>query len=107
MLTTISMIRVGKTYGNLMVDVKTGSEKLKDRARRIVAIVTGADPEEAGELLQKAKWNVKAAIVMKKAGVTYTQALRKLKSADDSIREALGEDLEPALRRLLSRPAPR
>jgi N-acetylmuramic acid 6-phosphate etherase len=107
MLTTISMIRVGKTYGNLMVDVKTGSEKLKDRARRIVAIVTGADPEEAGELLQTAKWNVKAAIVMKKAGVTYTQALRKLKSADDSIREALGEDLEPTLRKLLSRQAPR
>src|SRR5262245_57803171 len=107
MLTTISMIRVGKTYGNLMVDVKTGSEKLKDRARRIVAIVTGADPEEAGELLQRAKWNVKAAIVMKKAGVTYTQALRKLKSADDSIREALGEDLEPTLRKLLSRPAHR
>jgi N-acetylmuramic acid 6-phosphate etherase len=103
MLTTISMIRVGKTYGNLMVDVKTGSEKLKDRARRIVAIVTGADPEEAGELLQKAKWNVKAAIVMKKAGVTHTQALRRLKSADDSIREALGEDLEPTLRKLLSR----
>jgi len=107
MLTTISMIRVGKTYGNLMVDVKTGSEKLKDRARRIVAIVTGTDPEEAGELLQKAKWNVKAAIVMKKAGVTYTQALRKLKSADDSIREALGEDLEPTLRKLLLRPASR
>ncbi|HVQ41266.1 MAG TPA: N-acetylmuramic acid 6-phosphate etherase [Vicinamibacterales bacterium] len=107
MLTTISMIRVGKTYGNLMVDVKTGSEKLKDRARRIVAIVTGADPEEAGELLEKAKWNVKIAIVMKKAGVTYTQAVRKLKSADDSIREALGEDLEPTLRKLLSRPPPR
>ena len=55
MLTTISMIRVGKTYGNLMVDVKTGSEKLKDRARRIVAIVTGIEPEEAGELLLRAR----------------------------------------------------
>jgi N-acetylmuramic acid 6-phosphate etherase len=107
MLTTISMIRVGKTYGNLMVDVKTGSEKLKDRARRIVAIVTGVDPEEAGDLLQNAKWNVKVAIVMKKAGVTYTQALRKLRGADDSIREALGEDLEPTLRKLLSRQPPR
>src|SRR6187455_2880372 len=102
MLTTISMIRVGKTYGNLMVDVKTGSEKLKDRARRIVAIVTGVEPEEAGELLLKAKWNVKAAIVMKKAGVTLPQALRKIKQAHDSIREALDEDLEPTLRRLLA-----
>ena len=103
MLTTIAMIRVGKTYGNLMVDVKTGSEKLKDRARRIVAIVTGVDPEEAGAYLESARWNVKAAIVMKKAGVTYTQAMRKLKSADNSIREALGEDLEPTLRKLIRR----
>jgi len=102
MLTTIAMIRVGKTYGNLMVDVKTGSEKLKDRARRIVAIVTGVGPEEAGELLLRAKWNVKAAIVMKKAGVSLPQALRKLKLAHDSIREALDEDLEPTLRRLLA-----
>jgi N-acetylmuramic acid 6-phosphate etherase len=102
MLTTIAMIRVGKTYGNLMVDVQTGSEKLKDRARRIVAIVTGVDPETAGDLLRQAKWNVKAAIVMKRASVSYTQALRKLRAADDSIREALGEDLEPTLRRLLA-----
>ena len=101
MLTTIAMIRVGKTYGNLMVDVKTGSEKLKDRARRIVAMVTGIDPEEAGDLLQRAKWNVKAAIVMRKANVTYAGALRKLKSSDDSIRAALGEDLEPRLRKPL------
>jgi N-acetylmuramic acid 6-phosphate etherase len=102
MLTTIAMIRVGKTYGNLMVDVQIGSEKLKDRARRIVAIVTGVGPDEAGELLQRAKWNVKAAIVMKKAGVTLPQAVRKLKQAHDSIREALDEDLEPTLRRLLA-----
>src|SRR5688572_27139012 len=101
MLTTIAMIRVGKTYGNLMVDVKTGSEKLKDRARRIAAMVTGVDPEDAGDLLQRATWNVKAAIVMRKANVTYAGALRKLKANDDSIRAALGEDLEPRLRKLL------
>src|SRR6187549_4178272 len=45
MLTTISMIKVGKTYGNLMVDVRTGSEKLKDRAKRILGVVTGLEPE--------------------------------------------------------------
>jgi N-acetylmuramic acid 6-phosphate etherase len=101
MLTTIAMIRVGKTYGNLMVDVQTGSEKLRDRACRIVAIVTGIDPEEAAELLRTARWNVKAAIVMKKADVSYPQALRRLRAADDSIRTALGQDLEPTLRRLL------
>jgi N-acetylmuramic acid 6-phosphate etherase len=102
MLTTLAMIRVGKTYGNLMVDVQVGSEKLKDRARRIVAVVTGLSPEETGDLLRTAKWNVKAAIVMKKAGVPYSRALRLLKKADDSIREALGEDLEPTLKKLLA-----
>ena len=101
MLTTISMIRVGKTYGNLMVDVQTGSDKLKDRARRIVAMVTGSDPEEAGELLRQAKWNTKAAIVMKNAGVSYAQAIRRLRKADDSVREAIGEDLEPRLKKIL------
>ena len=94
MLTTISMIRMGKTYGNLMVDVQTGSEKLKDRARRIVSHVTHAGYDEAGDLLRTAKWNVKAAIVMKKADVSYSQAIRLLRKADDSIRNAIGEDLE-------------
>jgi len=102
MLTTLAMIRVGKTYGNLMVDVQIGSEKLKDRARRIVAVVTGLDPDEASQLLRSARWNVKAAIVMKKAGLSYAMALRRLRKADDSIREALGEDLEPTLRSLLA-----
>jgi len=101
MLTTVSMVRIGKTYGNLMVDVKTSSEKLKDRAQRIVSMVTGADPDEAKALLARAKWNVKVAIVMKTAGLTPTQAIKRLKLADDSIREALGEDIENHLRQLL------
>jgi N-acetylmuramic acid 6-phosphate etherase len=101
MLTTIAMIKVGKTYGNLMVDVRTGSEKLKDRARRIVGIVTGLDYDEADALLKRAKWNVKAAIVMQKGSVTLPQALTKLKKSDDLVREAIGEDIEPRLRELL------
>ena len=105
MLTTIAMIRVGKTYGNLMVDIHTGSEQRRDRARRIVSVVTGVPPEDANGLLKRAKWNVKAAIVMQKTGASYAQALRKLKSADDSMRTALGEDLEPTLRKLLLLPS--
>ena len=101
MLTTISMVKVGKTYGNLMVDVRSGSEKLKDRARRILVVVTGITYEEADALLRRAKWNVKAAIVMKKANLTLPQALKRLKNADDLIREAIGEDVEPRLRELL------
>ena len=95
MLTTISMIKVGKTYGNLMVDVQTGSEKLKDRARRILVMVTGLTYDEADALLKRAKWNVKAAIVMQKTTLTLPQALRRLKKAEDSVREAIGEDAEP------------
>jgi N-acetylmuramic acid 6-phosphate etherase len=102
MLTTVSMIKVGKTYGNLMVDVQTGSEKLKDRARRILSIVTGVTYDEADVLLRRAKWNVKAAIVMQKASVTLPQALKRLRKSEDSIRDALGEDIETRLRQVLS-----
>jgi len=101
MLTTISMIKVGKTYGNLMVDVRCGSEKLKDRARRILVMVTDITYEEADALLRRAKWNVKAAIVMQKANLTLPQSLKRLKKADDMVRDAIGEDIEPRLRELL------
>jgi N-acetylmuramic acid 6-phosphate etherase len=101
-LTTGAMILIGKTYGNLMVDVQTNSEKLKDRARRIVNIVTGLDYDEADRLLVKAKWNVKAAIVMQKTGLTYVRAVSKLRKAHDFVRDAIGEDVEDRLRGLLN-----
>ncbi|MGH9408799.1 MAG: N-acetylmuramic acid 6-phosphate etherase [Vicinamibacterales bacterium] len=101
MLTTLSMIKWGKTYGNLMVDVQTGSEKLKDRARRIVGVVTGLDYDGADALLKRARWNVKAAIVMQKAGVTLPESLKRLRKTDNLVREAIGEDIEPRLRKLL------
>src|SRR6186713_1281868 len=100
-LTTGAMVLIGKTYGNLMVDVQTGSEKLKDRARRIVNIVTGLDYEDADRLLTKAHWNVKAAIVMAKTGVALAKAQARLRKAHDSMREAIGEDIEPRLRGML------
>ena len=102
MLTTASMVRIGKTYGNLMVDVQTGSEKLRDRARRIITIVTGLEYEDADKLLRRAHWNVKAAIVMQKTGLTYTRAASKLRRAHDSMRSAIGEDIEQRLKELLA-----
>ena len=101
MLTTGAMVRTGKTYGNLMVDVQTGSEKLRDRARRIIIIVTGLEYDEADKLLRRAHWNVKAAIVMQKAGLSYTQALTRLRRAHDFVRDAIGEDAEARLKELL------
>jgi N-acetylmuramic acid 6-phosphate etherase len=84
-----------------MVDVHTGSEKLKDRARRIVNIVTGIDYDEADRLLKKAHWNVKAAIVMQKTGLMYPKALTRLRKTHDLMRDAIGEDIEPRLRGML------
>jgi N-acetylmuramic acid 6-phosphate etherase len=101
MLTTIAMVRIGKTYGNLMVDVQADSEKLKDRARRIVMIVTGLDYDEADDLLKRARWNVKVGIVMHKTGASYSRAVSKLRQAENSVRDAIGEDIEPRLRALL------
>ena len=101
MLTTGAMVRIGKTYGNLMVDVQMGSQKLRDRARRIVAIVTGLDYDEADKLLRRAHWNVKAALVMQKGGLEYPQAVARLRRAHDIVRDAIGEDVEARLRKLL------
>jgi N-acetylmuramic acid 6-phosphate etherase len=102
MLTTGAMVRTGKTYGNLMVDVQTGSEKLRDRARRIITMVTDLDYEAADKLLKHAHWNVKAAIVMQKTGLPYTKATSRLRRAHDIVRDAIGEDVEPRLKELLS-----
>lgn len=100
-LTTAAMVRIGKTYGNLMVDVQATSEKLKDRSRRIVGIVTGLDYDAAGDLLKRARWNVKTAIVMQKTGLSWAKANARLRAHDNSMRAAIGEDIEPRLRQLL------
>jgi N-acetylmuramic acid 6-phosphate etherase len=101
MLTTGAMVRIGKTYGNLMVDVQTGSDKLRDRARRIISVVVGLEYDEADKLLKRAHWNVKAAIVMARADLPYSKALVRLRKAGDSMRAAIGEDVGPRLQCLL------
>jgi N-acetylmuramic acid 6-phosphate etherase len=101
MLTTVAMVRTGKTYGNLMVDVQTSNEKLKDRGRRIIAMATGVDYATATRLLKAARNDVKAAVVMHKTGLTLAKAQTRLRAAHGSIREAVGEDVAPRLRELL------
>lgn len=91
MLTTASMIKIGKTYGNLMVDLTARSEKLRDRAARIVMHLTGLSKAKAALCLKKAGWNAKVAIVMAKRGVEYKNALLLLKKSGGFLRGALEE----------------
>ena len=99
MLTTISMVQMGKTYGNLMVDVKTGSEKARDRARRIITTVTGLDYDEAGKILQRARWSVKAAITMQRLNISYAAALTRLRQSNGSVRAAVSEPTSQRIRK--------
>ena len=89
MISTASMVGVGKVYGNLMVDVRATNEKLVERAKRIVMEATGASYEEAEKTLVLAKWHVKTAIVMILTGCEYEEAAQRLEKADGFVREAV------------------
>jgi N-acetylmuramic acid 6-phosphate etherase len=89
MLTTTTMIRLGKVYQNLMVDLQMTSKKLEERAKRIVMIATGVDYEKAEEVLKLADGHVKTALVMILAGVNANQARQRLASAKGIVRAAI------------------
>jgi N-acetylmuramic acid 6-phosphate etherase len=91
MLSTISMIRLGKTFGNLMVDVSATNEKLRARVRRIVGAATGAEPEAVDAALSAADGDAKVAIVSLLAEVGPEEARSRLDGAGQSIRLALGQ----------------
>ncbi len=95
LITTGAMIRLGKTYGNLMVDLRATNDKLKDRSERIVAEVGGVSREEARELLAAADKSVKTAIVMQKLGVDRDAALAALDAAGGIIRRAIPDAPPP------------
>jgi N-acetylmuramic acid 6-phosphate etherase len=90
LLSTIAMIRLGKTFGNLMVDVSASNEKLRARVRRIVRTATSASPEDVDAALATADGDAKVAIVSLLAGVDADEARTRLESAGQSIRLALG-----------------
>ncbi|TMQ60906.1 MAG: N-acetylmuramic acid 6-phosphate etherase [Candidatus Eisenbacteria bacterium] len=89
MLTTGSMVRLGKVYENLMVDLKTASRKLEERTKRVFMNATGASYAETGRWLKRAGGSLKVAIVMRRAGVTRAEAKRRLKEAQGWVREAI------------------
>ncbi|TAK59365.1 MAG: N-acetylmuramic acid 6-phosphate etherase [Bacteroidetes bacterium] len=88
MLTTASMIRLGKVYENMMVDLKLNSKKLEERAKRVVMLATGVDYDTAVETLEQADGHVKTAIVMLKNDISRTQARKLLKKANGFVRKA-------------------
>jgi N-acetylmuramic acid 6-phosphate etherase len=91
MVTTAAMVRLGKTYGNLMVDLQVTAAKLEDRGRRILRDLLDVGYEEAGELLAEAGGRVKTALVMRRRGVGRQEAERLLVEADGFLRAAWGE----------------
>ncbi len=90
MLTTGAMVRLGKTYGNLMVDLKASNLKLIDRSKRIVQTVTELPARQAEMLLERCGGEVKTAIVAHLAGLEPDAARERLSSANGRIRAALG-----------------
>lgn len=90
MLTTGAMVRLGKTFGNLMVDLKATNTKLRARANRIVRSVTGLDEVAAGELLQRCDGEVKTAIVCHIGNLLPAEARAKLHAASGRVAQVLG-----------------
>lgn len=96
MLSTGAMVRLGKVYGNLMVDVQPTNAKLRDRAARIVAAITGVDQETARGLLEQAGWRTKVAVVMGLAGVSVAEAEARLARSRGRVRPAVEQRGDPS-----------
>jgi N-acetylmuramic acid 6-phosphate etherase len=93
MISTVSMIKLGKTYGNLMVDLQVSNIKLKDRAIRIIQAATNCDIKKAKDALQESKDQVKVAIVMILLDTSAEKALELLKASGSRVRAALHKPL--------------
>lgn len=89
MITTTAMVRLGKTYGNLMVDLQPKNAKLRDRAQRILRTLTGLAEEQAGDLLTQAGGELKVAIVMGLCGLEPAAARQALAAHEGRVKQAV------------------
>jgi N-acetylmuramic acid 6-phosphate etherase len=89
MITTTAMVRLGKVYENMMIDLQMTNEKLRERSKRIVMTISGVEYDAAADYLEKAEGHVKTALVMIKAGVDREEAHRRLRRADGFVRAAI------------------
>ena len=89
-ISTVTMIRLGRTYGGLMVGVAPANEKLRERARRNVVLASGASEEQVDEALEAAAGDARVALVSLLAGVDADAARSRLEASDGSVRKAAG-----------------
>jgi N-acetylmuramic acid 6-phosphate etherase len=92
MITTVSMVQLGKCFGNRMVDLRATSEKLVERSRRILVETTGISYRQAGALLRRAHGEVKTAVLMQLSGLSYDRARKALRSAGGKLHRALSRE---------------
>ena len=92
MITTASMVRIGKVYENMMVDLQMTSKKLVERSKRTVMMVTGVDYDEASRVLESVGGHVKTALVVILAGVSAEEARQRLETANGFVRPAITGD---------------
>ena len=89
MLTTATMIKLGKVYENMMIDLQMTNKKLVERSKRIIMTITGLSYEESSEYLKKADGHVKTALVMIKANVDVKEARKRLEKTSGFVRKAI------------------
>jgi N-acetylmuramic acid 6-phosphate etherase len=89
MITTAAMVRLGKVYENMMIDLQMTNLKLEERSKRVVMTITGVSYESAAGYLEKADGHVKTALVMIKANVSKSEAQERLRKADGFVRAAI------------------
>ena len=89
MITTTAMVRMGKVYENMMIDLQLTNQKLKERARRIVMTITDIKYDGAGEFLERADGQVKTALVMIKGNVSKSEARKRLERSGGFVRSAI------------------
>jgi N-acetylmuramic acid 6-phosphate etherase len=89
MLTTCTMVKIGKTYNNLMVDLKASNQKLYDRSIRIIKSAAGVDSDTAAQYLEKASMNCKLAILMIKTGSDAPEAEQALEQCEGNLKAAI------------------
>jgi N-acetylmuramic acid 6-phosphate etherase len=96
MLSTGAMVRLGKTYGNLMVDLRATNSKLRARTNRIVRTLTGLSVQEANALLQRCGGELKTALVVQQSNLTPDEARARLQASGGQVRKALEKSSEAA-----------